>query len=191
MNMIRDFPGFLPILIAGLLLPLQAGAETGEWLTDPIGGCKIWTDQQDSFRETATWIGDCVDGKASGEGVLVWFKDDNFLGRYVGSMRAGKLHGKGVLHYRPPDKIDAMKADVKDKTLDDGELVYHYEGVMKNGELDGRGMLYYRSNRGYDRYEGTFVDGEGHGDFTVTRADGSSETPTLDHGQKVEVEAKK
>lgn len=148
---LRNLRPCMPLLAVGLALPLGVAAETDRWLTDPIGGCRFWTDQLDSFREAATWTGPCVDGKASGEGVLVWFKDDSFLGRYVGSMRAGKLHGKGVLHYRPPDKIRAMKADISDRTLDDGEIIYHYEGVMRDGELDGRGILYYRTNRGYDR----------------------------------------
>ena len=181
---------YLRSLLAALggCLVSQIGvtAEADAWLKDPISGCAIWTDQSDSARETATWGGPCVDGKASGDGVLVWLKDGEILGRYVGAMHAGKLHGQGVLHYRPPDSIEAMKADVGDKTLDDGRIVYHYEGTLRAGELDGRGMLYYRSDRGFDRYEGEFRDGEIDGKVVITRADGRREETRWEQGRQVE-----
>ena len=168
----RYVPSLLALLGAGLVIKTHSIARADDWLVDPISGCKIWTDQADSLREVVTWSGPCVDGKASGEGVLVWFKDDGILGRYVGSMRAGKLHGHGVLHYRPLDTIEAMKVDVGDKTLDDGRIVYHYEGTLRAGELEGRGILYYRSDRGYDRYEGEFRDGEIDGKVVFEGAQG-------------------
>ena len=148
------------VLVAGLMVHATSVVHADDWIEDPVTGCMIWTDQQDSFRETATWAGACVDGKANGEGVLVWFKDDSILGRYEGSMQEGKLHGTGVLYYRPPDRIGDLQADIGDRTLDDGRVIYHYEGTVANGDLDGRGMLYYRSERGYDRYEGEFRNGD-------------------------------
>ena len=162
----------MALLGASLVVLMAATAQADAWLKDPITGCSLWTDHVDSSRETATWSGSCVDGKASGDGVLVWFKDDEILGRYVGSMRAGKLHGRGVLHYRPSDAIAIMKADIADKTLDEGRIVYHYEGKLQAGKMEGRGILYYRSNRGYDRYEGEFRNGEIDGEVVFEGAGG-------------------
>ncbi len=174
------------VALGGCLVTLTAvTANADDWLEDPITGCTIWADEADSLRETATWSGPCVDGKASGEGVLVWIKDGQVLGRYVGSIRAGRLHGRGVLHYRQPDSIEEMKADISDKSSDEGHVVYHYEGTLKAGELDGRGMLSYRSKRGFVRYEGEFKDGEIDGDVVVTRADGSREEARWENGRQI------
>ena len=160
------------ILVAGFAVQAISVAHADDWLEDPVSGCMIWTDEQDSFRETATWAGPCVDGKASGEGVLVWFKDDAILGRYEGSMQGGKLHGSGILYYRPPDRIGDLRADIGDRTLDNGRVFYHYEGSVTDGDLDGRGMLYYRSERGYDRYEGEFRNGDLDGQVVYEGAAG-------------------
>ena len=56
------------------------------WIEDPITQCKVWTDEIDPAGEAISWTGSCLDGKATGEGVLAWFKDGSLLGRYEGTM---------------------------------------------------------------------------------------------------------
>ena len=58
--------------------------------------CQVWNQGRGDEYGPFTWSGACVDGKASGEGRLVW---SSRFGRYVyeGGMEAGKLHGKGKL----------------------------------------------------------------------------------------------
>ena len=90
-------------LLALAALALGAGAEPAsaeEWIADPISGCALWADDADPEREVATWSGACEKDKASGEGVLVWFKDGQLLGRYEGGMKGGKLSGRAVLFLR-------------------------------------------------------------------------------------------
>ena len=102
-----------------VVLPLGAAAETDQWLTDPIGGCRIWTDQLDSFREAATWTGPCVDGKASGEGVLVWFKDDAILVDYP------KPFPLGQFERREKFLCQFLKGDKEDETAVRLSLIFH------------------------------------------------------------------
>jgi len=64
-----------------------------EWLKDSITGCDIWGEKVDPKIEIASWSGSCVDGKAAGNGVLVWFKDGRIIGRYDGMMKGGFLDG--------------------------------------------------------------------------------------------------
>ncbi len=167
-------PPLAVCLAAGLAAGTVSSAQADAWLTDPITGCSIWTDKLDPLRETATWAGPCEGGKASGEGVLVWFKDGHIVGRYEGAMREGKLHGRGVLYYRPPDTLARMRADVQVQTSDEGRIFYHFEGTLRDGKMEGRGILYYRSERGYDRYEGEFRDGEIDGEIVFKGSDGGS-----------------
>lgn len=165
------------ISVAALAIAALAGGATARaeaWLEDPVTGCKIWTDRIDGVREAVTWSGACDDGKASGIGVLVWVKDGSIVGRYEGGMQGGRLHGQGLLHYRPADRIEDLKADVSDRTLDDGRIVYQYEGTVRDGEVDGRGALRYESSRGFDRYEADFENGEINGRVMYRGANGDT-----------------
>ena len=48
----------------------QAAAD--DWLTDDITGCEVWSAEPAAGEESVSWTGACAEGKASGEGVLVW-----------------------------------------------------------------------------------------------------------------------
>lgn len=47
--------------------------------------------------ETFTWSGGCVDGKAEGEGRLIWRSSGGSTETYEGGMKAGAFYGYGVL----------------------------------------------------------------------------------------------
>ena len=98
--------------------------------------------------ETVTWSGGCVDGKASGHGRMVW-RGSYGEEVYVGSMRDGRPHGRGV------------------ETYPDGS---RYEGEFRDGRPHGRGVETYPDG---SRYEGEFRADRRHGRGTYTYPDGS------------------
>ncbi|MCB1033701.1 MAG: FKBP-type peptidyl-prolyl cis-trans isomerase, partial [Acidobacteria bacterium] len=58
------------------------------WKEDPSSGCKVW-DRVPLQQHSFTWTGPCVDGKASGSGVLTTFRGGKAIRRYVGEMAGG------------------------------------------------------------------------------------------------------
>jgi len=57
------------VLAAAFAVP--AGASES-WVQDPVTGCSVWTPSAEE-GEIVSWSGACADGKAEGQGVLVWF----------------------------------------------------------------------------------------------------------------------
>lgn len=106
--------------------------------------CGIWS-QHPMARETVTWSGSCVDGKASGEGATVrrfmlqgkWLKTT-----YKGMRRHGKRHGPGHA------------------IVEHGLLGYDYEGEFENDKLSGKGKIKFALGR---EYAGEFRDNKPHG----------------------------
>ena len=83
---------------------------------------------------------------------------DNFYNengeRYIGEMKNGLKHGKGLLYYDKYDKTQKFK----------------YEGEFKDDVLDGKGTIYWRDG---DKYEGDFKKGikEGKGIYSYINGD--------------------
>ena len=98
-------------------------------------------------NETVIWSGSCVDGKAHGEGRYDW-RTPKGVDVYVGPMRAGRPHGRGVW------------------TGADGN---RYEGDFVDGKAHGRGVFTWADGV---RYEGGWVDGMPHGYGTAIAASG-------------------
>ena len=134
------------ILMVGLMLSLPVVSKAEGWVKDINTGCSFWTA---SDLNAGTWAGDCVEGKASGNGILTLFKDNKVLSTYVGGMKEGKLNGK-------------MEAK-----SEDGE---RYVGQFKEGYYDGQGTLFFEDG---SRYIGEFKDGNYDGQGTLNLADGS------------------
>ena len=109
-------------------------------------GCEVWNYGNRDY-EPFTWFGDCVEGRASGEGALVFLGGE---GVYEGGMRSGKPHGYGVL------------------TWSNG---FRYEGELYQGMQHGTGTLI-RANG--ERYEGGWREGKPHGRGTYTAAGGET-----------------
>ena len=131
----------------------EEGAPTGlkplgpGWSVTENQPCHVWRRSDADKYEPFTWWGACVDGKASGDGRLVWHTRS---GRnvYEGSMAAGKLHGIGTWR------------------RSDGAL---YKGEWRDGKRHGTGS--YKWAAGH-RYEGKWNNDRPHGFGTATFADG-------------------
>ena len=60
------------------------------WIVADNQPCRVYNPYPEP-GESVTWSGGCVDGKAEGEGQLVWRSADSTK-TYEGHMRAGKFH---------------------------------------------------------------------------------------------------
>ena len=127
--------------------------DTGSWLKDPVTGCSIWSAEKPAPGETASWTGSCVDGRASGNGHLLFVDNQGISARYDGEMRDGKVHGSGAIKFRN----------------EEGSGFDSYVGKFENGAPVGEGVL--ASHDGY-RFEGELLDGIRHGKGTLTTPDG-------------------
>ncbi len=140
-------------------LPLQADT----WLKDPITGCQVWSpESKPDSSELVSWSGDCQDGKASGQGVLVWLEDGILQLRFEGPMVEGKAEGFGRVWLRGDSGYD------------------HYEGQFKGSKLDGQGV--YKDADG-SRYEGEFRNDKPHGYGIYEGADGTRFAGELRNGE--------
>lgn len=145
-------------------------ANDGFWLGDPVTGCMIWTDRESSLGDVVSWSGPCRDGKADGNGELVWFSEGALWGRYRGSMQNGRLNGNGVLYLRKQtgDDVtyDRYQGQFANSRLS-GQLVYNssdgdrFQGWVREGRsLDGWGFF---DDANGDRYQGEIKDGKYEG----------------------------
>jgi hypothetical protein len=147
------------IMFAGNMIPganaqqSDTSKEEGVWLKDPISGCAIWNSESKG-NEAISWSGSCSeDGKASGNGVLVWLEDGKIVGRFTGAMANGKAEGKGKVYFK------------------DEAGFAHYKGDFKNSEMHGRGVLVLANK---SRVEGDFKNDQMNGYIKATLADGGS-----------------
>ena len=131
----------------------------GIWENDQIGNYGAFFDNEGNYYK-----GNWVNGKANGEGELVFFNKVKYIGNffvddvpngkgkmislldgseYEGDVVQGKKEGKGILKF-------------KDGTI--------YEGEFKDDDFHGNGILKYNNGR---KYEGTFKEGkmDGNGKF--------------------------
>ena len=126
---------------------------SGGWIKDDLTNCAVWSTDKPSDDEAVSWSGACVDGKASGRGVLVWWDDDGLLGRYTGEVNEGKLNGEGRIFLR----------------ADDGENFHEYMGRFADSKPIGKGFL--RTAQGA-RFLGEVIDGVQHGKGVLLTKDG-------------------
>jgi len=118
-----------------------------EWSVTENQSCRVWNSGMGDKTKRFTWSGDCVKGKASGKGQLVW---RSRYGKHVydGFMLAGKRHGSGTW----------MRSDGS-----------QYVGKWRNGMRHGSGTYTWASGH---RYEGGWSDDRPHGFGTAYFADG-------------------
>jgi hypothetical protein len=86
---------------AFLLVTFEAGAQTSnplppDWITTANQPCKVWNPQPQP-DDSVTWSGPCVDGFASGKGILRWMKKAEPDVEFDGAYKDGKRNGPGVL----------------------------------------------------------------------------------------------
>ena len=90
--------------------------------------------------------------------------------KYIGQMKSGKKHGKGIMYYADKTTYDGewfndLKNGHGEQSLPNGDK---YEGNFKNNLMEGYGIYTYKNGR---TYEGQFVkdtmEGKGRYKFTT------------------------
>lgn len=106
------------LLTLTLLLPcLSLAAEAPSYAG--AADCRIVNNQPKEYQR-GTWSGPCADGYASGNGVLQWYRDDQPVGGYQGTLERGQPHGHGEYF------------------MNDGGT---YKGEFSHGRRSGKGVL--------------------------------------------------
>lgn len=88
---------FAAALFISLFLVENTNIEAVEpnWIiTDK--GCKVWNPNPQP-NESVTWSGECVDGKANGNGILTWYKNRIEFSRNIMTTKNGNLMVNGIL----------------------------------------------------------------------------------------------
>lgn len=158
------------MLASGLLLfgvALQATAD--HWVTDPVGGCQVWSYGDPSGKEVVSWSGSCEAGKATGRGVLVVNDPSGLLAVYDGEMSRGRGNGFGMLRFRNEDThgYDSYLGQFQDslpqgRGIFDSSEGWRLEGEFSGGFDTGSGTLHIRDEENHTDavIRGSFKDGE-------------------------------
>lgn len=80
---------------------------------------------------------------------------------YEGTLKFGKLHGKGALMLQPVDTEDRDSKETRESLL--------YEGLFAEDKAHGKGVLYFRDG---STYHGNFSEGRAQGNGVFCGADG-------------------
>lgn len=148
------------LLFFSLLLIAVPPVWAGEWIFDQ-NNCKLWNEEP-TPGESITWSGGCIDGIASGNGMLVWFKESKATGeKYDGEMRNGKRNGKGTNTWSSGARYDGEWHDNKQNGK--GTITWpngsRYEGAWRDNKFSGFGSL--ALVRGDKSIQGWEEDGDG------------------------------
>ncbi|MCY3775638.1 MAG: hypothetical protein OXH11_06620 [Candidatus Aminicenantes bacterium] len=133
-------------------------------------GCHVWTSNHEPDA-SVTWTADCADGMAGGTGTLKWvWEKDRETVETTGRLRAGKRHGRWVMHWADGGVSEGKFA----KGRRHGRWVERWtngtvgEGRYVRGRRHGRWVI----RDGYGTtHEGSYRDGMQHGKW-VARRDG-------------------
>jgi MORN repeat len=124
-----------------LAAPIAARcAETGAWILDTGGGCKVWNPHPQP-NETIRWTGACPNGMAQGHGAAQWFRGSLPFETDEGEWREGRQSGFGTQVW-PTGRYDGELADGEPNGH--GTLIVQgvrYEGELRNGKPNGVGTL--------------------------------------------------
>jgi len=138
----------MTVVLAGVAAWAEEPARWQVLANNP--SCQVWNEAPQP-QVTVTWTGRCVNGKAEGNGTLIWryYLDGRWQeDRYVGDRLAGKAHGRGSYVSADGDR---------------------YEGDWRAGQPHGIGS--YVGANGV-RYEGEWAGNKPHGYGTFTATDG-------------------
>ena len=155
--------------MAGLSFAMVNSSHADIWVKDPTTGCQVWSGDDGSAKEVASWSGACASDKAIGVGTLVATDKDGLAVVFNGEMKAGKMDGWGTIKFRNDEtgKYDRYIGNFEN-SAPKGEGIYdssegwRMQGTF-NGAFDaGYGTLYLDTNDAVIR--GEFKDGELVGD---------------------------
>jgi hypothetical protein len=114
------------------------------WISDVNSSCQVWNPAPVS-DESIKWTGSCSNGKATGKGILQWYRNGKPTGRYEGQYRNGHMDdGKGLYVFANGDVyegdfVDGKRTGKGKDTLHNGDV---YEGEFVDSEWNGKGDLY-------------------------------------------------
>ena len=146
-----------PLLLAALLLlALPAAAQTPiaspghpGW-TRTAEGCFVWNGMPQN-GERVSWSGACVDGRASGRGVLLFHANDGTQ-QHDAEMRNGKLNGRSKSLFQNGNRYDGEWHE--GERHGQGVQVWadgsHYEGEWRDGKFSGRGIFTWKNGSSFD-----------------------------------------
>lgn len=139
------------------------------FIDDGNGGCKTFTHKTENRH--CTWIGDCINGYAEGDGTIKVFENDTLIYTYVGSVSNGKSEGQGTYTWTNGYKyVGQLKNNKKEGqgtfTCPDG---MEYVGQWKADKYEGDGMLTWADGK---KYVGQWKNNKKEGQGTYTSPDG-------------------
>ncbi len=185
---------------------VTVAAAEGVWLSDPITGAAVWNSDPIP-GEAIGWSGESVGGKASGRGVLTWLENGRIVGRFEGTMAAGKAEGRGKVVFEIEDGFARYEGDFSASRLHGvGVLMLpdgsRAEGDFRNDNLEGFVRFLRPDGTGYtgqvranlphgkgqesfagEEYLGDFMDGEREGDGVLLLPNGDIYTGSFKAGQ--------
>ncbi len=174
--------------LAVLLFHLYSFSNYNEepgWLTNSDGSCKFYT-LKNSEHRSFNWSGGCVEGMIDGEGKLSVFEGKRKLYDYEGSVREGRLNGRGTVRWAFDG--DIYEGQFVDNDLyglgkfynDDGD---HYEGEFDNWSRSGHGTYWYDPESEEFKYEGNWENDQPHGIGTLYYRDGRTKHGIFEDGE--------
>ena len=151
------------------------------WIVTENQPCQLYNPEPEP-GETVTWSGGCADGKATGEGRIVW-RGSYGESVYEGTMHNGKVHGYGTYAYSSGNRYQGEFRDGKAHGIGIGAFSGggRYEGEWRNGERHGQGTYTWFDG---SRYQGEWRNGERHGQGTYIYPDGSRYQGEFRGGQR-------
>jgi hypothetical protein len=125
-------------------------------------------------RETIRYVGECLSGKAVGNGKSEWkyyHLGKWYRSTYEGGWRDGKYHGRGAFLWPNGDRYEGDWNDNKRTGL--GVFSWlngdRYDGKFRDAKFHGKGVYLWANG---NRYEGEFRDDKPHGYGVSTWANG-------------------
>ncbi len=172
----RKATGFLDGEAAfGSLLTEVSDPSGPVWLTTENRPCTVWATRTEPGVMTATWSGDCLEGRAYGRGRLVLksslatiaLEGEMEDGRLQGHVTSSALSGPGMGARYDGEFRDGSPNGHGIYILADGS---RYEGEVKNWKVHGYGKWEFADG---SRYEGNFKNSRQHGYGKAEISDGN------------------
>jgi len=136
------------------------GAAEG-WTTDPATGCAVWN-AAPKGGQSVVFEGNCLNGRAGGNGRARWYRDGNLTSIYKGGFKAGRPHGHGI--YLLTDGSQYTGGFLDGRRHGQGVRVWpngnRFEGEFRNGKRHGPGIMDFADGL---RYAGPYANGKPHG----------------------------
>ncbi len=149
----------LLIGLACCAVPAVALAKGG-WITDQQSGCQI-RNPLPMPDEAVSWSGGCKDGKADGQGQLLWLAKNKLFLTIEGVFENGQCRQQCAISTKGGNK---------------------YVGELLDNRPHGTGTMNYADGT---KYSGGWSGGKKHGKGVFTGKDGASQKELWEHGKKI------